>query len=868
MFSLVNKKNNNSNVSQMLSNAIKSQAQQKSCPTCPGGTTTTTTTTTCLSGNSVTCSLGSGTSNSCVVNTLPNSTSVSNCPDGTKYEIKVKNKPGPTGPTGPPGPKGVLSEKLNKFENYLYEVPNSDEVYTIGLQSQVNQVHSILADPSDNYTINYLNSNTVWLYTNSTGGTGPYNITIRNVPDTSSNDNKLTIYMPTTSTNLLTNYVDSFIINDISYDIYWENGLRPDLIFNELPSIVKQECNILPHFGGGQYMLSSRVSYFNSAPDKEIYYVKVVLNVLSQPVYAISTSLYGTYERQKVISFVAGKDYTFDFSDPSNYFDSTPLSPVTYLRETKMVFGTIADNKYSIQNFASYNGTPGQTGAQVLLKVPRGYSGDPLMYFDKNIANMGYQIITQNQLSSIAKLTKNITTGAREIDINIDASANFPIGSKVVVGVGLYTQEEFVVQRYGSIFLGTYDNFGVIQDATTKYNHYKNETITGSRTIDFSYNVVVQNDVLNIDICNNGVPVFYNQFLDFQANKNYLFIQSDPSNKGNTIVFSPQSDVISSVFKDYLRPHGTPGTTGAYTLVTVPMDVSNIAYFSAENKYLGFGNAEIDVSSSNVYTKKTFGVNVINRTGTPVDYVITGDFGPVSLGNIDMSGTLSDIFTTLYYYIDADIVQPGDFIFSVSYANADISVNLLVENAYDLSVSKTLAYNGDVIDISATNNLEVSSPYTLTYNTITANDFNIVTNGGTIPPNDSVDISFVPQLTTSVSGDVTVTIGSYEETIQVYKQRYDVSSNVSAVDISAGLFYIYAGNYTASDISYSIDLCGNLTQQSISGLPLVGDVSGGFQTSTFTFPLVDNVNSDLSGSFIFSFGNSPYDVSVNVQISS
>jgi len=190
-----------------------------------------------------------------VLKTNSNRSALETVHEGKKYDIKKQN-----------GPLGVLGPKLQKINNYLYEVPkNSDEVCTIGLPSQVKKVISL----GDNiFTMGYLSNNTtLWLDTLNISSTSiPYILQIGHIPDPIKNENKLTIYMKATPKNQLTNYAKQFIINDISYTIFWENGLFPDLTLDCNPdcteSIVKQECTFLPSFGEDRFIVTCKVTIY------------------------------------------------------------------------------------------------------------------------------------------------------------------------------------------------------------------------------------------------------------------------------------------------------------------------------------------------------------------------------------------------------------------------------------------------------------------------------------------------------------------------------------------------------------------------------------------------------------------------------
>ena len=109
---------------------------------------------------------------------------------------------------------------------------------------------------------------------------------------------------------------------------------------------------------------------------KVTYYVKVVYNVLSQRVFAISTSSGGTYYNQPNLVFTPGRiRYSFDVSDPS-------------VATFNLVFGSA----FEIRNTSLYTvvGTPGTAGAYVELDVSSGYSGTTVQYFEQTRSGMGY----------------------------------------------------------------------------------------------------------------------------------------------------------------------------------------------------------------------------------------------------------------------------------------------------------------------------------------------------------------------------------------------------------------------------------------------------------------------------------------------
>jgi len=102
------------------------------------------------------------------------------------------------------------------------------------------------------------------------------------------------------------------------------------------------------------------------------YCVKVVTNIVGDSVYALSSPYSSVYYNQPDLSFGAGDYYIFDVSDPT-------------MANYNLVFGTIADDASTINN-----DVVSETNGVILLDIPSGYSGSPLVLFDLSNANMGY----------------------------------------------------------------------------------------------------------------------------------------------------------------------------------------------------------------------------------------------------------------------------------------------------------------------------------------------------------------------------------------------------------------------------------------------------------------------------------------------
>ena len=130
--------------------------------------------------------------------------------------------------------------------------------------------------------------------------------------------------------------------------------------------------NSTPGILNAYTIVSPSVNIFASI---NFFYVKVVLNQMSVPVFSLSTSLNGTYYNQPKLTFLVGNKYTFFVSD-------TSVTGYT------LVFGTAVENK----NFNLYttSGVAGAENAYVLLDVSAGYSGTEILYFDQTTSGMGY----------------------------------------------------------------------------------------------------------------------------------------------------------------------------------------------------------------------------------------------------------------------------------------------------------------------------------------------------------------------------------------------------------------------------------------------------------------------------------------------
>jgi hypothetical protein len=67
--------------------------------------------------------------------------------------------------------------------------------------------------------------------------------------------------------------------------------------------------------------------------------------------------------------------------------------------------------------------------------------------------------------------------------------------------------------------------------------------------------------------------------IDFDASKTYLFIQSDPTNVGNPMIFGKLPDNVANIVQSGVKIVGSLGQPDAYTLVTTPEDFKDSLFY-------------------------------------------------------------------------------------------------------------------------------------------------------------------------------------------------------------------------------------------------------------------------------------------------
>ena len=162
---------------------------------------------------------------------------------------------------------------------------------------------------------------------------------------------------------------------------------------------------------------------------------------------------------------------------------------------------------------------------------------------------------------------------------------------------------------------------------------------------DFSYNVSVSGDIFYLN--NIAAP-----YIDFDINKSYLFVQSDTTNNNNPIIFGKLPDDPTTTVKDFIKIVGTPGTSDAYTLVTIPSDFTDSLYYfhptvSGKGPSLQYDISHQIIVQQNVKGENIYAIEFPSEPGVSTNYETTIVSASWSQTSIDISGVnVNDSFGT------------------------------------------------------------------------------------------------------------------------------------------------------------------------------------------------------------------------------
>jgi hypothetical protein len=167
-------------------------------------------------------------------------------------------------------------------------------------------------------------------------------------------------------------------------------------------------------------------------------------------------------------------------------------------------------------------------------------------------------------------------------------------------------------------------------EANTANMGYQPHPTTG---IDYSYNVTFNGDAI---LLNNVLA----PTVPFSNGQTYLFLQNDTSHVGKYLVFSTTHNDFSFNSTE-VYSMGSPGYTGAYTLVTVTSSDAELQYYKAEYyDASGIYKPDYQITSIPAYivADTPFSMTVEKYLGTDLSYSF--NFG-------DLSGALTSASTTL-----------------------------------------------------------------------------------------------------------------------------------------------------------------------------------------------------------------------------
>ena len=294
--------------------------------------------------------------------------------------------------------------------------------------------------------------------------------------------------------------------------------------------------------------------------------------------------------RYPPINFTA-KTSKFDQSDPTNlnhqlYFSTDPYSVVPFY-------------DVSVQTV----GTPGFPNGYSTVTVPSDFSGNLYIVNDYSTVSRTTKYFVKrlfNAYNQPAFAFSSSFTGpyTNQMDLSFNSpnqylfeyywdmnhptanthSYSLVFGTQVDVSSTIYSG----TVNFGEETPGTYrsavylDLSGYTQNsalyafnATTSNMGYSPPPASP----DFTYTVTVSGE----EFCLNGISRLA---IDFDANKTYLFIQSDPTNVGYPMIFGKLPNDTANIVQNGIKIVGTLGQPNAYTLVTTPSDfMDSLFYF-------------------------------------------------------------------------------------------------------------------------------------------------------------------------------------------------------------------------------------------------------------------------------------------------
>ena len=223
----------------------------------------------------------------------------------------------------------------------------------------------------------------------------------------------------------------------------------------------------------------------------------------------------------------------------------------------------------------------------------------------------------------------------------------------------------------------------------------------------------------------------------------YLFVQSDSTNSGNTLVLGASLD-SSSYYSNGVITNGTAGSLGAYTYLSYSGQYQTLSCYSSSHTGMGLTSlpSSATISSSFVLSGSSFTTNLISMLvpGSVVHYSFTGctsaDFNGASLTELSFIapyGTRTDTFTMAGYALAPTVSQETMTISVVPIPVTTYAVTVSGDNLFYINGSRQsqtmVSGNVYLFDQSSSTNIGNTLVLGVTLDSLPYYTTGVVTNG-------------------------------------------------------------------------------------------------------------------------------------------